>query len=219
MNSIRRLIPLTAIVLALGGVVPAQAQQKPSAPSAASSALKGKVGKAVAAAMPATEDPFFDLYPLPTIRSLADRGNAKAQRVLGSFYANGEGGVPQDYAEAARWLHKAAEQGEVRAQYKLGYMYLLGEGVTLDDATAVSWFRKAADQGDPPAQNMLGTMYDDGVGVPQDYVLAHMWLNLAAATKSPIRAAASGHRIYVEARMTRDQIAEAQRLAREWKPK
>jgi uncharacterized protein len=57
--------------------------------------------------------------------------------------------------------------------------------------------------------------------VPQDYVQAHMWLNLAAAKATPV----AGHNIAGEARdgiatkMSPAQIAEAQRLAREWKPK
>jgi TPR repeat protein len=90
-----------------------------------------------------------------------------------------------------------------------------GRGVPQDDAAAVSWYRKAADQGDADAQVLLGQMYSMGRGVPQDYVIAHMWLNLAAA---------SGDKVAVEgrdmeaAKMTTAQIAEAQKLARKWKP-
>ena len=59
-------------------------------------------------------------------------------------------------------------------------------------------------------------MYDNGEGVPQDYVTAHMWFNLAAASgnKDAVKA-----RDIVAAQMTPAQIAEAQKLAREWKPK
>jgi TPR repeat protein len=60
-------------------------------------------------------------------------------------------------------------------------------------------------------------MYANGHGVPQDYVLAHMWFNLAAATGMVETAAAD--RDMVAAKMTPAQIAEAQKLAREWKPK
>ena len=59
-------------------------------------------------------------------------------------------------------------------------------------------------------------MYEDGRGVPQDYVLAHMWFNLAAALGHPW---AANSRARLAATMTDDQIAEAERLAREWKPK
>ena len=56
-------------------------------------------------------------------------------------------------------------------------------------------------------------MYDNGEGVPEDDVLAYMWFNLAAAQGD--EAAESG-KAGIEWRMTREQIAEAQRLSREW---
>jgi TPR repeat protein len=57
--------------------------------------------------------------------------------------------------------------------------------------------------------------YEQGDGVLQDYVLAYMWYNLAAAQGAGV---AAKDRDRVAARMTPEQIAEAQRLAREWKP-
>jgi TPR repeat protein len=80
----------------------------------------------------------------------------------------------------------------------------------------MKWSRKAADQGVISAQLMLALLYLEGQGVPQDYVQAHLWYNLAGAGGSP--AAAEG-RDSVAAKMTPAQIAEAQKLAREWKPK
>jgi TPR repeat protein len=63
-------------------------------------------------------------------------------------------------------------------------------------------------------------MYREGWGVPQDYVLAHMWFNLAAAHyESPMREMAARYRTMTEKVMTPAQIAEAQKLAREWKTK
>jgi TPR repeat protein len=79
----------------------------------------------------------------------------------------------------------------------------------------VGWYRKSAEQGVPIGQLALGAMYADGKGVPQDYVLAHMWFNLAAASGN--ENAVKG-RDMVAAKMTPAQIAEAQKLAREWKP-
>jgi TPR repeat protein len=71
------------------------------------------------------------------------------------------------------------------------------------------------------AQFNLGVMYENGEGVPQDYVKAHMWLNLAAsrAEDQAIRDIAFKGRDLIAARMTPDQIAEAQRMASEWAPK
>jgi uncharacterized protein len=57
-------------------------------------------------------------------------------------------------------------------------------------------------------------MYAKGQGVPQDYVSAHMWYSLAAAEGLTD---AAKERDTVAAQMTPAQIAEAQRLAREWK--
>ena len=84
------------------------------------------------------------------------------------------------------------------------------------------WFRLvrlAAEQGDASAQLFLGHMYADGEGVPQDYVQAHKWFNLAAASAEvAFRETFVEARDDVAARMTPSQIAEAQRLAREWRP-
>ena len=88
-----------------------------------------------------------------------------------------------------------------------------------DDREAVRWYRLAAEQGDADAQLNLGIMYFNGEGVPQDYVQAHKWFNLAAASAEVAsREAYVEARDRVAARMTPSQIAEAQRLAREWRP-
>jgi hypothetical protein len=96
-------------------------------------------------------------------------------------------------------------------------MYLNGNGVRQDHAEALKWFRKAADQGLAVAQNNLGLMYAQGQGVPRDYVQAHMWFNLAASQGNFRRSVKA--RDAIASLMTPAQIAEAQRLAREWKPK
>ncbi len=88
-----------------------------------------------------------------------------------------------------------------------------------DYATAFRLWRPLADQGIAGAQYNLGVMYRDGQGVPQDYVEAHMWLNLSAsASAGKERDKAVKTRDMVADRMTPAQIAEAQKLAREWRP-
>jgi len=155
-------------------------------------------------------------------RRAAERGYADAQLNLGGMYAMGQG-VPQDDTEAAKWYRKAAEQGFARAQYNLGVMYYKGQGVPQDDTEAAKWYRRAAEQGFARAQYNLGVMYYKGQGVPQDYVLAHMWFNLAVlqlpASEGKKREQAVKDRDMVASKMTFFQIAEAERLAREWKPK
>jgi uncharacterized protein len=159
--------------------------------------------------------PKDDAEAVKWFRRVADQGVASAQNLLGLMYENGQG-VPQNYAEAAKWYRLAADQGVASAQYALGLMYGKGQGVTQNYAEAVKWFRFAADQGDASAQYALGLMYGNGRGVPHDYVSAHMWFNLSAA-RGNIQNAVKV-RDEVAKHMTPAQIAEAQKLAREWKP-
>ena len=107
----------------------------------------------------------------------------------------------------------AAEQGIAFAQYNLGGMYRKGRGVPQDNAEAVKWWRLAAEQGHDDAQYNLGGMYLNGKGVPHDYIQAHMWSSLAAAKSNE-----NGriNRDIIAKKMTLAQMAEAQRLAREW---
>ncbi len=122
-------------------------------------------------------------------------------------------------ADAVEATRLAAEQGDAGAQYTLGVMYGNGRGVPRDQTEAVRWYRLAADQRDARAQYNLGFMYATGVGVPQDDVAAHMWFDLAGARSSgDERDTYVGARDSVATRMTPEQIAEARRLAREWKP-
>ena len=89
------------------------------------------------------------------------------------------------------------------------------------DAEAAMWYRLGAEQGEAEAQITLGLMYENGDDVPQNYVEAHKWYSLAAAGDQPgeVRDWALRNRDNVEAKMTPSEIAEAQRLAREWKRK
>src|SRR3990167_2084457 len=92
-------------------------------------------------------------------KPLAEKGDAAlAQLYLGLMYAQGQG-VPQDYAEAARWYRRAAEQGYDAAQFRLGMLYFEGEGFPQDYKEAMRWIRLAADQGLSDAQDSLGLMY------------------------------------------------------------
>jgi TPR repeat protein len=148
-------------------------------------------------------------------RRAGDQGYVDAQFNVGNMYQHGEG-VPKDDALAAKWFGRAAEKGDAVAQDKVGVMYMNGQGVPKDDTMAAKWFRRTSDQGDAMAQGMLGNMYLSGRGVPQDYILAYVWFNLSAAAGAP---KASEVRARIARLMTPAQIAEAQRLSREWKPR
>ena len=126
----------------------------------------------------------------------AERGDAETQYRLGKSCED-----DRDFAGAVKWYRKAAEQGhagaktrlsiaesfseaeqgDVRAQNKLGMLYAEGRGVDEDHAEAVKWFRKAAEQGFAAAQFNMGFCYENGRGVYKDLTEAVKWYRKAAA--------------------------------------
>ena len=124
--------------------------------------------------------------------------------------------VQGNFAMALKLWQPHAEQGHAEAQNNLGVIYANGRGVPRDDVEAVKWWRKAGEQGNAVAQFNLGVSYRTGWGVPQDYISAHMWLSLAAEAGYET---APKIRDQLAKRMTPDQIAEAQRMVREWMAK
>jgi TPR repeat protein len=148
-------------------------------------------------------------------RKAAEQGDAYAQYSLAWAYEEGVG-VETNAVEAIKWYQKAAEQGVTAAEFSLGLMYYNGKGVPQDYSEALKWNRKAANQGNIGSQNNLGVMYAKGQGVPQDYVEAYKWYNLAAAQGNTN---AIDNRDSIVRHMTPSQIAEAQRLSREFKPR
>lgn len=111
-----------------------------------------------------------------------------------------------------RW-RKSADRGDADAQYKLGLAYIKGPGSSENKSEGARWLRQAAEQGHIEAQVNMGVAYALGTGVLQDAVMAHMWFNLAAAKGN---SRARENRIKIVRRMNREQVAEAQRLARDW---
>jgi len=148
-------------------------------------------------------------------RPLAEQGDALAQYNLGVLYRKGRG-VPQDDVQARQWYVKAAAQGLAKAQFSLGTLYFNGEGAPKDYQQALRWFRLAADQGEALAQTKMAIIYDEGQGVPQNIVQAYKWYSLAATNGDK---PANELRNTIANQMTPAQIAEAQKLAQEWKPK
>jgi TPR repeat protein len=172
-------------------------------------------------------------------RKSAAQGYAPAQSQLSFMYANGMG-VPSDYRESVRWARLAAEQGHAQAQYNLGASYYGGFGVPQDYVEATRWFRSAAEQGDADSQIFLGFLYAKGEGVERNYLQAYVWYGLAVLRLAPnsgqhddeeaanpfhrkLRADqlanAAQNRDFLATLMTNDQIAEAQKLVTQWKPK
>ena len=103
----------------------------------------------------------------------------QAESALARRAANHEQKVIDGY-------HKAAEQGDVTAQYYLGRSYETGQSVPKDHKMAAQWYRKAAERSYAPAQYNLGLMYEEGRGVSQDDGEAAKWYRKAADTNYPL---------------------------------
>ena len=114
-------------------------------------------------------------------------------------------------------IRAGADKGDAEARYELGRAFFSGAlGVAKDEAEAVKWFRKAAEQNLADAQYILGVCYDSGEGVAKDEIEAYKWWLLAAGHGNDD---AKYNLTIVENKMTREQIAEGQRLARDFKPR
>lgn len=103
-------------------------------------------------------------------------GSLEAQRDLGALYATGDWTGPRDAVRAAEWYRRAAERGHPDAQYNLGFMYLLGEGVEANPNEGLRWLKRSADQGDECAIRLLADLYCNGkYGIPADAVEVQLW--------------------------------------------
>jgi hypothetical protein len=122
-----------------------------------------------------------------------------------------------DYVRAALDLSPLAERGNAKALGLLGFLYEHGFGEPQDYDAAADFYTRGAVQGNAFAQAMLGLMYDKGHGVPLDVILAYKWLNLAAArTQGQEQENFARLRDAVASKMSKDEIAEGQRLALNW---
>lgn len=122
------------------------------------------------------------------IRILAEKGDPEGQYLMGKLlYPHGgyhdkyghisgkkDNGteVKKNIDEALKWWLKAAEQGEVNAQFNLGLSYR-DKPEYHDDA--LKWLTKASEQGDRMAQRNLSSMYERGTGASQNYSEAYFW--------------------------------------------
>jgi TPR repeat protein len=124
-----------------------------------------------------------------------------------------------DYNRTVRELTPLARRGNPRALALLGFLYEYGLGEPQAYPAAADLYTQAAIQADPFGQAMLGLMYDKGHGVPQSFVLAYKWLDLAAGhATGEQRDVFANLRNAVASKMSRNEIAEGQRLALSWAP-
>ena len=76
--------------------------------------------------------------------------------------------VEQDYATAQSWFLEAAELGDARSMYFLGYMYSKGLGVEADQEKSAQWYLKSAEAGYITSMYTIGRRYELGNGVEQN---------------------------------------------------
>ena len=158
--------------------------------------------------------PMDEAEALRWYRAAADQGLAAGQVQLGSMYEQGQG-TAKDLDAANEWYTMAAAQGDPAAQANLGDLFEFGDGY-INYKQASYWYRQAAKQGYPDAQRNLGRLYETGRGVEQDYRQAYLWYALAAARGD---APAARNRDLVAGKLLPVEVAEAQKLAQEWRPK
>jgi uncharacterized protein len=120
-----------------------------------------------------------------------------------------------DYDSAFKVLRRPAENGSPRAQFLLGFMYSVGNGVSIDRKLGAIWYRKAANQGYASAQLFLGIAYEGGDGVPRDTTIAYFWYLLAS---SKGEAVATEKRDEITSKLSPTQKKRAQSIASIWKP-
>lgn len=163
---------------------PAATRLQAKAPAAphpkARGAVHGISNQSVAIARPAATNSHKPAMPndLARIAALASAGEARAQMILGLHdLGDGNGGNPE---EAAKWLERAAEQGEPIAQYRMATMYAAGRGVKADDARAFHWYEAAAQAGNRKAMSNLAVSYAQGKGVAKNPQEAVHWFSNAA---------------------------------------
>jgi TPR repeat protein len=153
---------------------------------------------------------------LAAARSDVDNADAEAQFSRGLQFAT-RTGAAQDYAQAADWYRKAAEQNHGLAQFNLGVMYASGQGVARDHAQSVVWFGRAARLGDAGGQYYMGRNCQraslDGLpaDAPEARIEAYKWFQLSAAQGYKD---SEGAYAMLTFKMTRADVAEAnQRVA------
>jgi len=158
--------------------------------------------------------PADDVQAAKLFRQSADQGWAEGQLHLGLCYMEGRG-IAKDDKLALEWIRRAAEQGHALAQYHVAFMLLNGRGTSTNDTEAVQWLQRAAEGGQGSAQFNLGMAFAMGKGTNLDLIQAHKWVSIALLQgKGDNRALPA-----LAQRMTPDMIEQAERLAKDFKPR
>ncbi len=144
---------------------------------------------------------------LEQTRLAAEKGDPAAQHKFAEVFLS-----KGDYSTAFKWFQKAAAQGVVDSQYRLGQMLLDGKPkVPKDSDEAIKWLLLTANQGHQLAQLDLAQCYESGKAVNRDIVEAYKWYKLISHTGM-----VDMNRLVLG--MTHEQIQEGEQRAKDWKP-
>jgi S1-C subfamily serine protease len=173
---------------------------------------------------------------LKWIKSSAENGFAKAQHHLAMEfkYSDPQCGVTEDPRVAYQWDLKAAKQGFADAQAEVALTLRIPKeaqaaGISVDLSQSFNWALMAAEQNHTGAQSYIASCYAYGTGVPPNYILALKWINIATmnidtAQLKPSNVQTGDEmdlnlRRNLERKLSPEQIAQAQEMARLWHPK
>ena len=131
---------------------------------------------------PAIESVSFDL-----MRQMAQNGDPAAENALAMRYFQGDekNGIVRDEKQAFRWFSRAANDGSLSAQAKLGFLYWGGRGVHKDPNLAYFWTAVARTRGDDENKD-LAAVLAAGMSRKQAAVIeqqADLWLQQHMAKK------------------------------------
>jgi TPR repeat protein len=152
------------------------------------------------------------LYDSDRVLDAAKLGLPKAQARMAERYYHGTFGVEKDLDKSFEWATKAAEGGDKKGQYLMGYAYDQGEGAEQNWVEALRWYQLAAAQGSETSMNNIGCIHEvGGFGVPQNLELALHWFRKAADADDQEASYDVGNCYYRGVGVTKDLFA-----ARTW---
>jgi TPR repeat protein len=140
----------------------------------------------------------------------AKKGNAEAQLKVGRNLLQVATHTGKNSAEAVRWLHLAAKNGNTDAMLELGKLYKTGVGALQNFEQSAKWVQLAANRGSAEGMLEVGRLYRDGIGFEKDVVRAYVWFNRAAAAQDMN---AVRERENIARTLTFEQLREAQHLS------
>ena len=157
-----------------------------------------------------------DKEALKWLRKAAEQGHVKAQFYFGEIYDSNASVLKlifKNNMTAAKWYRKAAEQGHALAQLYSGHMYYDGRGIPQDYMKAARWYSGQQSKEIPLLNSVWGSC------MTRVRECRRIMFRLINGSIYPPHGIGVRNRDITEKKMTPPQVAEAQRLAREWKPK